>query len=233
MTSASDAGIDPQASIDPTARVHPTALIEAGVVIGARSSVWDNVHVRHGARLGHDTHVGEKSYLAYDVRLGDYVKLNAMVYICALVTIEDGVMIAAGTTFTNDTFPRAMNRELSGLETSAVTEETMATTVRQGVTIGAQAVIGPGLVLNRYAMVGMGAVVTREVPAHGLVLGNPARLVGYVCACGPRLASAEEYAAARAKTQWACHRCGRAYARTDDGFTLAHDPHAASALLAP
>lgn len=218
---------------DATVRVQSTALIERDVTIGPRSSVWDHVHIRYGARLGHDTQVGEKCYIAYEVEIGNFVKLNAMVYICAEVTIEDGVMISAGTTFTNDLFPRAMNRELTGLETSAVTEETLATRVGRGATIGAQVVIGPGLDLGPYCMVGMGSIVTKNVPAHGLVIGNPARLIGYVCACGPRVVALPEFDAATEGASWGCHRCGRTYARTHGQFRLLADPFAGEARLAP
>ena len=85
-------------------RIHPTAIIEHDVTIGDGSSIWDNVHIRHGATIGRDCIVGEKSYIAYDVRIGNLVKINAMVYICTAVTIEDGVMISAGTVFTNFLF---------------------------------------------------------------------------------------------------------------------------------
>jgi len=142
-------------------------------------------------------------------------------------------MIAAGTTFTNDTFPRALDRELAALETSAVTDETLATTVQRGATIGAQATIGPGITLGRYCMVGMGSVVTKDVPPHALVVGSPARVIGWVCACGPRLVSAADFAAGRPDARWRCHRCGRAYTRADSGLLLADDPHAGGALLAP
>jgi len=219
--------------VAPSARVHPTAIIERGVEIGERTAIWDNVHVRRDAVIGHDTIIGEKSYIAYEVRVGSYVKINAMVYVCALVTVGDGVMISAGTTFTNDTFPRALDRELRGLETSDVTDETLATTVEPGVTIGARAVIGPGLALGRFCMVGMGAVVTRSVPPYALVTGSPARVAGWVCACGPRLATAAELAAARADTRWTCHRCGREWGRREGGLFLARDPHAGPTLIAP
>ena len=79
--------------------VHGTALVEPGVVIGENTAVWDNVHIRGPARIGRDCIVGEKSYIAYDVAVGDRVKINAFVYICTGVTIEDGVMISAGTVF--------------------------------------------------------------------------------------------------------------------------------------
>lgn len=218
---------------DDTVRVQPTALIERDVTIGARSTVWDHVHIRHGACLGHDTQVGEKCVIAYDVRIGNFVKLNACVYICAEVTIEDGVMISAGTIFTNDVFPRAMNRELTGLETSAVTEETLATTVGRGATLGAGVIVGPGITLGRYCMVGMGAVVTKNVPPHGLVLGNPARLVGYVCACGPRLVGLDDFAASTDARVWECHRCQRRYRKHVDGLVPLTDPWAEHARLAP
>lgn len=190
-------------------RIHPTALIEPGVVIGNGSSVWDGVHIRHGARIGRKCIVGEKTYIAYDVEIGDLVKLNASVYVCAQVRIRDGVMIAAHTVFTNDVFPRACDPDLRDLQTSDPTAETLWTTVGRGCTIGANATIGPGLELGEFCMVGMGAVVTRDVPAHGLVVGNPARLIGLVCRCGEPVA---KFGADRREVppgDYPCHRCQR------------------------
>ena len=168
-------------------RIHPTAIVEEGVEIGAGSSVWDNVHIRHGARVGEECIVGEKSYVAYDVRIGNRVKINAMVYICAAVTIEDGVMISAGTIFTNDRFPRATTPDLRQLRSSDPDEHTLTTLVREGDTIGAGCTIGNDLVIGRFAMVGMGALVTRSVPDFHLVLGHPAGSAGCVCRCGQLL----------------------------------------------
>jgi len=204
------------------ARVHPTALIEEGVDLGENVAVWDNVHIRRNAHIGRDTTVGEKSYIAYDVRIGAQVKINAFVYICAGVEIGDMCMISAGTVFTNDRFPRAMNRELTALETSDPTEDTLLTRVGRGATIGANATIGPGLTLGEFCMVGMGSVVTRDVPPQALVLGNPARVIGYVCLCGPRLvnlANPPEIGAAVI-----CERCGRQYDWTGhNGLLLRSD----------
>lgn len=184
-------------------------MLEEAVEIGPHSSIWDGVHIRHHTRLGHHVSVGEKTHIAYGVAIGNYVKINAFVYICTGVTIEDMCMISAGTVFTNDRFPRAMNRELTDLETSDPTEETLHTRVLRGSTIGAQATIGPGVTLGEFSMVGMGAVVTRDVPAQALVVGNPAAVVGYVCICGPRLLSRRE--APPAGTPVRCDRCGRVY----------------------
>jgi len=188
--------------------IHPTALVEKGVQIGEDTRIWDNAHVRAGAQIGHDCIVGEKTYIAYDVKIGNYVKLNANVYICALVTIEDLVMISAHTVFTNDKFPRAFPPDLSGLASSAVNEETLPTLVKRGVTIGANATIGPGITLGEFAMIGMGSVVTKDVPPYALVHGNPARVRGYVCACGPFLGLAEHIVEIGKVT---CERCGREY----------------------
>jgi acetyltransferase-like isoleucine patch superfamily enzyme len=171
------------------ARVHPTAIVEEGAVLGEGTSVWDSVHIRRGARIGRDCIVGEKTYVAYDVLIGDRCKLNAMVYVCAAVTIEDGVMIAAGTIFTNDRFPRATTPDLRALRSSAPDDHTLPTRVREGATIGAGAVIGCDLEIGRFAMVGMGSVVTRSVPDFHLVFGNPARSRGAVCRCGEPIAS--------------------------------------------
>lgn len=169
-------------------RVHSTALIEEGVEIGDDTSVWDHVHIRGPAQIGAECIVGEKTYVAYGVEVGDRVKINAFVYLCTGVTIEDGVMISAGVIFTNDRFPRATTPDLQALRGSEPDETTLPTRVCAGATLGAGAVIGCGLEIGRFAMVGMGSVVTRTVGDFHLVLGNPARSVGAVCRCGQPVA---------------------------------------------
>lgn len=194
-------------------RVHPTAIVESDVELGPDTSVWDGVHIRHGARIGRGCIVGEKTYIAYDVRIGDLCKLNANVYVCAGVTIEDGVMVAAHTVFTNDLLPRATDPEVTALRPSEPDEATLRTVVRRGATIGANCTIGPGVELGAFCMVGMGSVVTRDVPAHTLVVGNPARRVGAVCACGELVARCDA-AGELPRGPHEC-RCGRS-------VTLAH-----------
>jgi len=202
--------------------------VERDVTLGPGTSVWDSVHIRHGATLGRDCIVGEKTYIAYDVTVGDYVKINSAVYICAGVRVEDFCMISAHTVFTNDRFPRAGDRTLSGLETSAVTEETLETVVRRGTTIGANATIGPGLELGAFSMVGMGSVVTRSVAPHRLVVGNPARPVGWVCACGPVLLRDSELTGSPPLTDGPrvlhCTRCGRDYRLDEAGLVETSGP---------
>ena len=167
--------------------IHPTAIIEDGVRIGDSTSIWDNVHVRHSTHIGEQCILGEKSYIAYGVHIGNRVKINAFVYICTCVTIEDGVMISAGTIFTNDRFPRAATSDLRKLRPSEPDEHTLPTLVREGATIGAGSVIGNDLVIGRFAMIGMGSVVTKSVPDFHLAVGHPARPVGLVCRCGQLL----------------------------------------------
>ncbi len=167
--------------------VHPTALVEPGVTLGRGVRVWDNVHIRHGTAVGDETIVGEKTYIAYGVTIGRRCKLNSFVYICTAVTLDDGVMVAAGTVFTNDRFPRATTPDLLTLRGSEPDDHTLATRVREGATIGANCTVGSGLEIGRWAMVGMGSMVTKSVPDFVLAVGSPAVPVGVVCRCGQLL----------------------------------------------
>ena len=194
-----------------TTMIHPTAIIEQGVEIGDGTAIWDHVHIRHSSRIGEQCIVGEKTYIAYHVRIGNRVKINAFVYVCTGVTIEDGVMISAGTVFTNDRFPRAATPDLRHLRPSEADEHTLPTLVREGATIGAGSVIGNDLVIGRFAMVGMGSLVTKSVSDFHLAIGHPATSVGCVCRCGQLLLrfGREESGRSRDVT---CAACGLRYA---------------------
>lgn len=196
-----------------TARIHPTAIVEHGVEIGAGSAIWDNVHIRGPARIGNQCIIGEKTYIAYGVTIGNRVKINAFVYVCNAVTIEDGVMISAGTVFTNDRFPRATTPDLSQPRTSDPDEHTLPTLVRAGATIGARCVIGCDLEIGRFAMIGMGSVVTRSVPDFHLAFGQPAASVGCVCRCGEPLLYFKD--AEPVLPVIACRACDRRYSVAD------------------
>ncbi|MAE76951.1 MAG: N-acetyltransferase [Planctomycetes bacterium] len=169
--------------------IHDTAILEQDVQIGDATTVWSDVHIRHGAVIGEQCIVGEKTYIAYDVLIGRRCKINAFVYICNGVTLEDGVMIGAHTTFTNDRFPRAATWDLSELLPSVPTEHTMFTFVKRGAALGAGVCVAPGITIGEWATVGMASVVTDDVAPHMLVAGNPARRLGYVCRCGWRVAT--------------------------------------------
>jgi UDP-2-acetamido-3-amino-2,3-dideoxy-glucuronate N-acetyltransferase len=201
-------------TIPSSVRVHSTAIVESDVQIGEGTAIWDNVHIRHAARIGAECIVGEKTYIAPGVRIGNRVKINAFVYICSAVTIEDGVMISAGTIFTNDRYPRAATPDLQQLRTSEPDEHTLSTFVREGATIGAGSRIGCDLVIGRFAMIGMGSVVTKSVPDFTLVLGSPARAVGYVCRCGEPLLRFD-HGSALSSTPLHCDACGRLYDSKD------------------
>lgn len=202
-------------SIDSAAsRIHPTAIVEKNVTIGAGTSIWDCVHVRHSSRIGEECIVGEKTYIAYGVTIGNRVKINAFVYICNAVTIEDGVMISAGTIFTNDRFPRATSADLRYLRSSDPDEHTLPTLIREGATIGAGCVIGNDLVIGRFAMVGMGSVVTKSIPDFHLALGHPAKSIGCVCRCGNPLVRFSGNSVPDL-TDVACSSCNLLYALRD------------------
>ena len=191
-------------------RIHPTALIEDAVDIGGGTSVWDNVHIRRNTQIGRDCIIGEKTHISYDVRIGNLVKINAFVYVCTGVTIEDGVMISAGCIFTNDRFPRATNPELNALRSSEPDVDTLLTVVQSGATLGAGCVVGCGLTIGRFAMVGMGSLITHSIPEFHLVFGRPARTVGYVCRCGHPFARLTPAAPVQNFTHF-CAACRRQY----------------------
>lgn len=203
--------------------IHPTAEVEDGARIGAGTAVWAHVHLRAGAVVGAGCIIGEKTYLAGGVTVGDRVKINAMAYLCEGVTIEDGVMVSAGVIFTNDRYPRAAVNDLSELLPSEAGEDTLSTTVRRGATIGAGAMVGPGIEIGEFAMVGMGSVVTRPVPDHALVLGNPARLAAWLCRCGQPLFR-QAVGAKPEPGERRCERCG--WIGRFDGTSLVVDPPA-------
>jgi acetyltransferase-like isoleucine patch superfamily enzyme len=204
-------------------RIHPTAIIEPDVTIGPGTSVWDSVHIRSGATIGEQCIIGEKTCIAYDVRIGSRVKINAFVYICTAVTIEDGVMIAAGTIFTNDRFPRATTPDLRHLRPSEPDEHTLPTLVREGATIGAGSTIGNDLTIGRFAMVGMGSLVTKTVPDFHLVIGHPARSVGCVCRCGQLLLRWTIEAVPPKQAEVQCSACGLPY-EIRDGAVIELSP---------
>jgi acetyltransferase-like isoleucine patch superfamily enzyme len=195
-----------------TVRIHPTAIVEDGVEVGDGTSIWDNVHIRGPSRIGRSCIIGGKSYIAYGVEIGDLVKINSFVYIPTGVVIGTGSMISAGTIFTNDRNPRAADPDLTMLLDSGPQETTERTFVGKGATIGAGCLIGPGLRIGDFAMLGMGAVATRDVLPNHLAVGVPARTIGVVCRCGEVVLRGD--LAGRHDAE--CPACRRAY-HVEDG----------------
>lgn len=153
---------------------HKTAIVESQSV-GRGTRVWAFVHVLPGAVIGIDCNLCDQVFIENDVQIGDRVTIKCGVQIWDGITLEDDVFVGPNATFSNDPFPRSRNRP----------EMFSRTTVRKGASIGANATILPGLTIGERAMVGAGAVVTRDVPPLAIVAGNPARIVGYEGA--PRL----------------------------------------------
>ncbi len=182
-------------------RVHPTADVSPQATIGDGTVIWHQAQVREGARIGRDCIIGKNVYIDFDVIIGDRVKIqnNCSVYHGA--TVEDGVFLGPHVVVTNDLYPRAINPD--GTLKGNADWEVIPVRICYGAAIGARAVILPGVTVGRFAMVGAGAVVTRDVPAHGLVVGVPARLIGYACACGRRLEPAGD--------GLHCRHCGATY----------------------
>jgi acetyltransferase-like isoleucine patch superfamily enzyme len=180
--------------------IHPTAEVSATATIGEGTRIWHQAQVREGAAIGQNCIVGKGVYVDYDVVIGDNVKIQNGAQLYHGVTLEDGVFVGPLACLTNDRFPRAITPD--GYLKTADDWEAGRILVRRGASIGAGAIVLPGVTIGRFALVAAGAVVTTSVPDHGLVIGVPARLVGYVCACGRRLEQIED--AGR------CPHCGEA-----------------------
>ena len=166
-------------------RIHESALVEDGAKIGRGTRIWHLVHVRSGATLGENCNIGRGVYIDANVSLGNSVKIQNYVSVYDGVTIEDGVFVGPHGAFTHDKIPRAVtpDMQLKGSKEWSV----VPTLVKAGASIGANAVIVCGVTIGRWAMIGSGSVVTKDVPDYGLVVGNPARLIDYVCPDGNRL----------------------------------------------
>jgi UDP-2-acetamido-3-amino-2,3-dideoxy-glucuronate N-acetyltransferase len=171
-------------------KIHPDAQVSPEAVIGEGTMIWRNVQVRERARIGKACILGQGSYVEYDVTLGDHVKVQNNSSLYNGLELEDGVFVGPHVVFTNDKVPRAINPDgsLKGAEDWTVGK----TRVKYGAALGACVVVVTGVTIGRWAMVGSGAVVTKDVPDHALVVGNPARIVGWVSAKGVRCATQEE-----------------------------------------
>lgn len=165
--------------------IHPAADVSPDAQVGASSKVWEMARVREGAVIGEECVIGRGAYIDAGVRIGDRVKIqnNALVY--HGVEVGSGVFIGPAAVLTNDRTPRSITGE--GRLASAGDWVLTETRLGDGCSVGAQAVVVAGCHVGRFAMVGAGAVVTRPVPDHALVMGNPARQLGWVCRCGSRL----------------------------------------------
>jgi UDP-2-acetamido-3-amino-2,3-dideoxy-glucuronate N-acetyltransferase len=165
--------------------VHATADVSPRASIDAGTKIWQHCQVREEAVIGQNCIVSKGVYIDSGVHIGNNVKIQNGISVYHGVTLEDGVFCGPHCVFTNDKQPRSINPDGS---LKSMTDWTVsATLVKAGASIGAHATIVCGVTIGRWAMIGAGAVVTRNVPDYGLVYGNPARLHGFVCPCGEKL----------------------------------------------
>jgi acetyltransferase-like isoleucine patch superfamily enzyme len=181
--------------------VHPTADVSPEARIGPGTRIWHEAQVREGAVIGAECSLGKGVYVDRDVVVGDRVKIQNRASLYRGLTVEDGVYIGPHVSFANDKYPRAVNSD--GSLKSDDDWQLLPTLVREGASIGAGAVVLPGVTIGRWAMVAAGAVVTRDVADHGLVAGCPAAFAGYACHCGRPLQ--------RQGDAWRCPDCDRTY----------------------
>lgn len=188
--------------------IHPAALCESDDV-GAGTRIWAFAHVMRGARVGADCNVGEGSFLEAGCVLGDRVTVKNHVLIWNGVEVEDEAFIGPGVVFTNDRFPRSPRMLVVAERYEHVDRWLERTHVERGASLGAGAVILPGISIGAYAVVGAAALVTRDVLAHQLVIGQPAFAAGWACRCGQRL-----------DADLACPACGQRYALRGQALAL-------------
>lgn len=180
--------------------LHESSYVDEPCHIGAGTRIWHFSHILAGSTIGERCNIGQNVVIGPNVRIGNNVKIQNNVSVYTGVTLEDDVFCGPSMVFTNVVTPRAHVRR----NNSAT--DFLPTIVKNGATLGANCTIVCGNLIGQYAFVGAGAVVTRDVPPHGIVYGNPARLAGWACACGARLSEALQ-----------CPECGVTYLRVETG----------------
>ena len=187
--------------------VHESSFVDPGAEIGAGTKIWHFCHVMSGSRIGRGCTIGQNVVVSPGVVIGDNVKIQNNVSVYTGVTLENDVFCGPSMVFTNVINPRShVSRK----------DEFRSTIVRQGASLGANCTVVCGHNIGAYAFIGAGAVVTRDVPDFGLVVGNPGRVVGWVCACGVTVSKGVV-----PPDECQCEACGQAYEvlKQDDGHS--------------
>ena len=178
--------------------IHPSSVIDPGAVIGKGTKIWHYSHIMGESTIGDNCTLGQNVFIAAGVKIGNNVKIQNNVSVYTGVMLEDDVFLGPSMVFTNVINPRShINRR----------DQYQQTLVKRGGTIGANATIVCGITLGEYSFIGAGAVVTRDVPAYGLVFGNPGQLQGWMCSCGERL----EFVLQGDEKRAVCMGCGAGY----------------------
>lgn len=183
--------------VDSTLFIHESAFVDEGAVVGSGTKIWHFCHVMGGAQIGKNCVLGQNVFVGGRAKIGSNVRIQNNVSIYDLVAIEDDVFCGPSMVFTNVVNPRAEVRR--GID------EYSPTLVKRGATIGANATVVCGHTIGRYAFVGAGSVVTRDVPDYALVYGVPARAAGWMCECGEKMTFERDISASM------CSRCSKQY----------------------
>ncbi len=199
--------------------VHSSALCESAQ-LGTGTRIWAFAHVMAGAIVGKDCNIGDHAFIESGATLGNRVTVKNHVLLWDGISVADDVFLGPAVVFTNDRHPRSPRMEGVAEVARRYSKKDrwlLPTRVKKGASIGAGSIILPGLVIGAYAMVGAGTLVTQDVPDHGLVLGAPGRLAGWVCRCGRKLTAQEG-------NRHRCRRCGSAYRASGRGL-IGASPH--------
>ena len=205
--------------------IEPSADVAPSAIVAPSARVWHLAEVREEAGIGEETIVGRGAYIGEGVRVGGRCKIQNYALIYEPASLADGVFVGPAAVFTNDHCPRAINAD--GTLKSASDWERVGVTVERGAAIGARAVCVAPVRIGAWASVGAGAVVTRDVAPYALVLGVPARRVGWVGEAGVPLVAADDTASEASERAWVCPASGRRYVERD-GALLPEDTRASS-----
>jgi UDP-2-acetamido-3-amino-2,3-dideoxy-glucuronate N-acetyltransferase len=178
--------------------VHETAIVDGQANLGAGTKIWHFSHILSGTAIGEGCNIGQNVVVGPDVSIGRQCKIQNNVSVYKGVTLEDDVFCGPSMVFTNIYNPRAAIRKM---------DQIRPTLVKKGATLGANSTIVCGVTIGRYAFIGAGTVVIRSVPDHALVVGNPARRIGWACSCGEKL-----------HEDLVCSACGSSYKRHAEGL---------------
>lgn len=202
----------------PGVRIHSSADVSDKASIGPGTAIWQQAQIRDGATVGKECVLGKGVFIDLNVRIGDRCKLENGASVFRGMSLEDGVFLGPGVMLLNDKRPRAINPDGS---LKSDKDWTMSEgLIREGASLGGGAIVLPGVIIGKFALIGAGAVVTKDVPERGIVYGNPAILRGFACDCGHPLSGDDNRAGG---VVMSCEACGR----------TAEVPLAIQAQLAP
>lgn len=179
---------------------HKTAEIEKGAKIGKGTKIWHHCQIKKSAKIGDNCTIGHNCFIGGGAVIGNNVKIQSNVDVWDKVCLEDYVFVGPSVVFTNDKNPRSKYPKLK--------KDWFPTLVKEGATIGANATIVCGVVVGKWSMTGAGTVIIKDVPEYALVVGNPGKVIGWICECGERL----EFS----KNEIQCKECQRKYQKNND-----------------